>query len=74
MVEKDQNEWYSQFNRLKNQGKKDTIVVEEISQLTDNEQAEQIADHISSVSQEYNHLKSTDIQVPDFEMTSIPHI
>ena len=74
LVEKDQNQWYSQFKRLTNQGKKDKLVVEEISHLTDNEQAEKIADHISSESQEYTHIKSTAIQVPDFEMTSIPHV
>ena len=33
-----------------------------------------IADHISAVSQEYVHLKADDINVPDFERSSIPHI
>ena len=35
LVEKDQNQWYSQFKRLTNQGKLETVVVEKISHLSD---------------------------------------
>ena len=70
----DHNQWYSQFKRLTNQGKTDKIIVEEISHLADSEQAEQIADHISAVSQEYDPLKTEDIEVPKFNQSTTPHI
>ena len=69
-----QNQWYSQYKRLTNQGKTDTIVVEEISHLSDIEQAEKIADHIAAVSQEYEHLRKEDIEVPKFDKSTTPHI
>ena len=74
LVEKDENQWYSQYKRLTNKGKTDKVVVEEIDHLTDKEQAEVIADHLSAVSQEYKHLENYDIQIPNFPQTSIPHI
>ena len=43
LIEKNHNQWYSQYKRLTNQGKTDAIVVEEISHLSDIEQAEKIA-------------------------------
>ena len=74
LLEKEQHQWYSQYKRLTNQGKTDQIIVDEISHLSDIDQAERIADHISSVSQEYEHLQKEDIKIPDFHKTSIPHI
>ena len=50
------------------------IEVDEINHLPDVEQAETIADHISSVSQEYEHLKKDDIIIPQFPKSSVPHI
>jgi hypothetical protein len=74
LIQKDHNQWYSQYKRLTNQGKTDTVVVEEISHLPDKEQAEKIADNIAAVSQEYEHLKKDDIKVPEFEKSTTPHI
>ena len=74
LVEKDDNQWYSQFKRLTNKGKSDQVDVDEISHLPEAEQAEVIADHFSAVSQEYNHLQDEDIQVPRFPQESTPHI
>ena len=74
LVEKDQNQWYSQYKRLTSQGKAGQIVVEEISHLSEQAQAKSIADHITAISNEYEHLKSEDIEVPDYPTTSIPHI
>ena len=74
LIEKDQNQWYSQLKRLTNQGKSEEIVVDEINNLTDPQQAETIADNISSKSQEYDHLKNEDITIPYFTKSTIPHI
>ena len=74
LIEKDQNQWYSQLKRLTNQGKSEEIVVDEINHLTDPQQAETIANHISSMSQEYDHLKNEDITIPYFTKSTIPHI
>ena len=74
LIEKNHNQWYSQYKRLTNQGKTDTIVVEEISHLSDIEQAEKIADHIAAVSQEYEHIRKEDIEVPKFDKSTTPHI
>ena len=73
-MEKDQHQWYSQYKRLINKGNSELPVVDEINHMPDKEQSESIADHISAVSQEYEHLKSDDIKVPNFERSSIPHI
>ena len=73
MIEKEQNQWYSQLKRLTNKGKTDQIVVDQISHLSDKEQAESIADHISSISQEYDHLQTKDIEIPSFLKNSTPH-
>ena len=74
LLEKNQNQWYSQFKRLTNNGKIEKVIVDEISHLSDKDQAERIADNISAVSQEYKHLETEDIVIPNFEKSSIPHI
>ena len=74
LVKKDQNQWYSQYKRLTNMGKSAKVVVDEINHLSDQEQAEHIANHITAVSQEYTHLKSEDIKISNFSASSIPHI
>ena len=74
MIEKDQNQWYLQLKRLTNKGKTKDLVVDEISHLSDKEQADTIADHIESVSQEYDHLLTNNIKIPSFPKSSTPHI
>ena len=74
LIKKDHNQWYSQYKRLTNQGETDKVVVEEICHLTEEEQTEKIADYISAVSQEYEHLKTEQIKVPDFNKSTTPHI
>ena len=46
--------------------------MESIKHLTDEEQAGVIADKFARVSQEYDPLQSEDINVPEFEDSSIP--
>ena len=50
----------------------DEIEVEEIKDLPTDEQAELIADRFSAVSQEYDKLKSEDIQILPFTSDQIP--
>ena len=74
LIEKDQNQWYSQYKRLTNNGKTDNVIVDEISHLSDKEQAEKIAESITAVSQEYDYLQTKDIENPPLEKSSILHI
>ena len=74
LVRTDQNQWYSQYKRLTNQGLSEKLVVDEINHLTDEQQGEKIADNIKAVSQEYDHLKMDDINTKPFTKSSIPHI
>ena len=50
------------------------LIVDEISHLTNEEQAEKLADAFSSVSQEYEPLKTENINVPPFKTEDIPNI
>ena len=53
------------------QHKSDPVIVESIKHLSAKEQAEQIADKFSKVSQEYDPLKTEDIKVPEFDKNYI---
>lgn len=66
--------WYSILKRIcsYDQHKSDPVIVGTIKHLSSKEQAEVIADKFSKVSQEYDPLKSEDIQVPHFEISDIP--
>ena len=68
------SQWYSKLKRLCSfdQHKSDPVIVETIKHLTDEQQAEVIADKFSKVSQEYQPLKKEDIVIPDFCKSSIP--
>ena len=67
-------QWYSKLKRMcsEDQQKSEQIVVEEIMHLSDQEQADAIAERMAKISQEYPPLNKCDIQIPDFETTSIP--
>jgi hypothetical protein len=54
------------------QGKAEIIQVEEISSLSDQQQAEMIADHLAQISQTYKGIEATDIIIPHFEVEDIP--
>ena len=68
------SQWYSKLKRLCSfdQNKSDPIIVDSIKNLSDKEQAEEIANKFAKVSQEYNPLKTGDIKVPNFPDSSIP--
>ena len=60
-------QWYSKLKRMSShdQHKSEEISVEEISHLPNQTQAEIIADKFSEISNEYQPLKSTDINLED---------
>ena len=67
-------QWYSKLKRLcsYDHKKAEPIVVEFIKHLSDQDQAEKIANKFTIVSQEYVALK-TDIKVPDFDPSTVPY-
>ena len=54
------------------QHKGEEITVEEIKDLTDEEQAEKIAEKFAKISQEYEKLEKDDIEIPQFSENDIP--
>ena len=68
--------WYSQLKRMcsYDQGKSETLVVPDICHLSDQEQAEAIADKFQATSALYKHLEEGDIEVPEIPAGTIPVI
>ena len=66
--------WHQQLKRMLriDQIHSEELVVENIKDLPDQEQAEMIADKFVEVSLEYEKLKTDDIKVPKFENSEIP--
>ena len=70
------SEWFSKLKRISryDEGKSEVIQVEEISHLSDQEQAEMIADKLSAISNSYKGVEMTDILIPPFSFQDIPQI
>ena len=70
------SQWYSKFKRMTNfqQEKSDIVHVEVISHLSDEDQAEAIADAFSNISKQYDPIKTDEISFPPFPSSSIPEI
>ena len=68
------SQWYSALKRITSydQQKCQTVNVDEISHLTDQEQAEKIAQQFAAIQNEYSPLKTEDIQVPLFSENEVP--
>ena len=68
--------WHRELKKLTRFGQHqaEEIIVEEIKELSNKEQAEKIADKFAAVSQEYDELKNGDIEVPNFSDEDIPVI
>ena len=66
--------WYAELKKLTNfeQMKTEEIIVDEIKDLTDLEQAERIADQFSKVANQYDPLKTEDISIPCYSEEEIP--
>ena len=72
--ESDPSRWYSTLKRISNYDKENRsdLKVEEINHLTDQDQAEAIADSFNKISQEYTEIKLEDIEIPNIEEKTIP--
>ena len=68
------SQWYSKLKRLcaNDKHKSETVEVVSLKHLTEFEQAEAIADKFAKVSQEYEPVKLSDIQIPLYEKSSVP--
>ena len=68
------SQWYSCLKQItsQNQQKDDQPIVEELSHLSDRDQAEQIAAQFAAIQNEYDDLKTDDISVPHFEAGDVP--
>ena len=69
------SQWYSKLKRIcsYDQEKHDPLVVAEIELLSDQAQAEKIADHFCNVRQRFDKLDERDINIPIFKEETIPH-
>ena len=72
--ESDPSRWYSMLKRISKHDKDMTeqLNVDEIAHLTDQDQAEAIAEHINKISMEYEEVKENDINIPEFSPDTIP--
>ena len=70
---KSPGQWYSSLKRISSMDQhEDHINIEEISHLSEQEQAEVIAEHFSSIPNQYEPLKKDDIKIPKFSEDDIP--
>ena len=67
-------QWYSKLKRISNfdQIKSENIQVDEISHLSNKEQAEAFGDSFAKISNEYEAIKKEDIKIPPFSTSDIP--
>ena len=68
--------WFFRLKRLisSDQVNKQQIIVDEISHLSKEEQAEKIADSFCAISQEYDKINPESIEIPPFTPKDIPII
>ena len=67
------SQWYSSLKRISGfDQNRQNVIIEEINHLSDEKQAEKIADFFSSIPNEYEALKDQDIDIPEFKKDEIP--
>ena len=72
---KNPGQWYSCLKKITSHDQQEEKVnIDEIRHLSDQAQAEIIADKFTSIPNEYNALKSEDISVPHFSPEEIPQV
>ena len=73
VMEAKSGQWYSKLKRITNfdQTKTDKLQVDEISHLSDKDQAEAIADSFTAISNEYEPVKKANIKIPPFSSSDI---
>ena len=76
LKESNPSQWYSRLKRLCSYDlqKQEVLHCEEIDSLSDQEQADELADHFSNVRNLYDELRPCDIQMPEFDEITIPQI
>ena len=69
------SQWYSKLKRICSfdQNKYEPIICDEIQNLSDQEQAERIAEFFAAPRQEYDALRSCDILVEEIDEQDFPH-
>ena len=69
-------QWYSKFKRISShdQHKGETVNVEELSGLSDQQQADAIADRFENISNQYSPLEDKDVNLPPIPEGSTPKI
>ena len=71
--QKNPSQWYSSLKRITGLDQRsETVQIEKISNLGDEEQAEKIAEYFSSIPNEYEPLNSSDIEIPPFTEKDMP--
>ena len=66
-------QWYSSLKRITSRDQvKEEISVDEINHLSDQEQAELIADQFSAIPNQYQSLSADDVKVPCFSKSDVP--
>ena len=71
----DSKQWWTQMKKILKVGnKQDNVEVEEIKDLSDEEQVDIIAKHFAKVSQSYEPLNKEEINFPPFSTEDIPII
>ena len=69
---KNPSQWYSSLKRISGYDQKsEKVIIAEIFDQTDQEQAEAIADYFSSIPNEYDALQDDDIKVPMFTKNQV---
>ena len=69
-------QWYSKLKRISNfeQNKSENIQVDEISHMSNKDQAEAIADSFSAISNQYEEIQKENIKIPPFSKSDIPQL
>ena len=73
LKEKSPGQWYSALKRITSTDQQsEQINIEEIRHLSDQDQAEQIAESFCTIPNEYEALQTQAIQVPHFKIEDVP--
>ena len=73
LKEKSPGQWYSALKRITSSNQQsEQINIQEIRHLSDQDQAEQIAEKFCAIPNEYDALQSEDIQIPFYRDDDIP--
>ena len=73
-MSKNTSQWHSCLKRMSSydQEKTGQIILPDINHLSEEDQAQRLAEHFSKIPNEYNPLKNEDIIVPPIDKSDIP--